>query len=97
MGPVFAFDVGIVVFVISPGTGELDGDFAVEEIFQEGLIEKFIAVVGVEAKDWERQGGFNIFYLSGDFPVTDTIGGALLIPTGGNVDGVEGNSVDTGQ
>ena len=48
---VFAFDVSVVIFLIFPGAGELDRGFTAEEIIHEEFIEKFLAVIRVEAED----------------------------------------------
>ena len=63
MGPVFLFDMGVIVFVVSTASGELDGLFSLGKVSQEVVIEKLGAVVRIEAKQGERQGFFNIFDL----------------------------------
>ena len=97
MGPVFLFDVGIVVFVIGSGTGELDGLISLGEVPQEVLIEKFGAVVGIEAQQREREGIFDIFELLEDTGFTFSPEGSLFGPTGGNIDDIEGIDEHSGQ
>ena len=55
MSIIFAFDVGVVIFVIRPRASELDGDFAESKIFEKRLIAELMAVIGIEAEDGERQ------------------------------------------
>jgi len=50
MRPVFLFNVGIVVFVISPATGEVHRFFAVYKMALEMIIEKLAAIVGIKAE-----------------------------------------------
>ena len=56
MGPVFLFYVGIVILVIGPASGKLDGSFSVAEIAEEMIIEELAAVIGIKAEDGEREG-----------------------------------------
>jgi hypothetical protein len=63
VGPVFLFDVSVIIFVIGTASGELDGLFSLGKMFEEVVIEEFGAVVTIEAKQGEGQGGFNIFNL----------------------------------
>ena len=51
MGPVFLFDVGVVVFVVGAGAGELDGLFSLGEVTEEVVVEEFRAVVAVKAEE----------------------------------------------
>ena len=50
MGPVFLFDVGVIVFVVGTASGEADGLFSLDKVSQEVVIEEFGAVVRIEAK-----------------------------------------------
>ena len=60
MGPVFLFDMGVVIFVIGPASGELDGLFSLGEVFEEGQL---MAVIAIEAEDGKREGFFDVFDL----------------------------------
>jgi len=53
VGPVFLFDVSVVVFVVGSGAGKLDGLFSLGEVTEEVVVEKFGAVVAVEAEEGE--------------------------------------------
>lgn len=53
LGPVFLFDVGVVVFVVGAGAGKLDGMFSLGEVTEEVVVEEFGAVVAVEAEEGE--------------------------------------------
>ena len=90
MGPVFLFDVGIVIFVIGPASGELDGLFSVGEVPEEVIIEELAAVVAIEAEDGEREDFFDMFDLFQDtcFPLSPD--GPLFCPAGGDIDEVDG-------
>jgi len=51
VGPVFLFDVGVVVFVVGAGAGEVDGLFSLGEVTEKVVVEEFRAVVAVEAEE----------------------------------------------
>ena len=53
MGPVFLFNVGVIVFVVSSASGEVDGLFSLGKVSQEVMIEKLGSVVRIEAKQGE--------------------------------------------
>ncbi len=53
MGPVFLFDVSVVVFVVGSGASELYGAFSLCEMFEEVIIEEFAAIVAIEAEQGE--------------------------------------------
>ncbi len=53
MGPVFLFDVGIIVFVVSSASGGEDGLFSLGKVSQEVMIEELGAVVRIEAEQGE--------------------------------------------
>ena len=93
VGPVFPFDVGVVVFLVFSGASELDGFVSFPEIVEEEMIDKFSSVVKVNAEDRKRQGIFHIFDLPGDFAKSFAVGGTLLGPSRGNVDGIGGKGV----
>ena len=93
MGPVFLFDVSVVVFVIGPASGELNGFFPLGKVSQEVLVKELPTVIAIEAEDGERKGFFEVpdvfqnpcFALSPD--------GALFCPAGGDIDKVDGVDV----
>ena len=53
VGPVFLFDVSVVIFVIGSGASELYGALSLSEMFQEVIIEEFAAIVAIEAEQGE--------------------------------------------
>ena len=93
MGPVFPFDVSIIVFLIFSGAGELDGFFTFEEVIVEETVEEFTAVIEIDAADGKRQGIFHIFDFPRNFAKTLAVGGTLFSPARGNVDGIGGKGV----
>jgi len=90
VGPVFLFDVGVIVFVVSSASGELDGLFSLSEVSEEVVIEELGSVVTIEAEQWEGQGSFDIFDLFQDVGFSFPPDGALFGPAGGNIDAVNG-------
>ena len=93
MGPVFTFDMGVVIFLVGPCACELDGFFAFEEVVEEESVEELSAVIEIDTEDNEGQGIFHIFNLSGDLAESLAVGGSLFGPTGGDVDGIGGEGV----
>jgi len=49
MGPVFLFDVSVVLFVVGAAAGELDGFGSLGEVAEEVVVKEFGAVIAVEA------------------------------------------------
>jgi hypothetical protein len=90
VGPVFLFDVGVIVFVVGSASGELDGLFSLGKVSQEVVIEEFGSVVTIETEQWEGQGSFDIFDLFQDVGFSLTPEGALFGPAGGDIHAVEG-------
>ena len=96
MGPVFLFDVGIVVFMISPASGELDGLFSVSKVSQEMVVEEFAAIVAIEAADGEWEVFLDVSDLFQDLGFSLSPDGALFSPSGGDIDEVDGIGIHTG-
>ncbi len=63
MGPVFLFYVSVIIFVVGTASGEVDGLFSLSKMSEEVVIEELRSVVTIEAKQGEREGGFDIFDL----------------------------------
>ena len=63
MGPVFLFDVCVIILVVRAGASDLDGLFAVLEVADEMPVEEFGAVVAVKAENREREAGFDVLEL----------------------------------
>lgn len=89
MSPVFLFDMGIIVFVISTATGKVDGVFSLGEVFEEVVIEEFPSIVAIKAEEGEGQDFFDLFDLIEGIGFAFSPDGALFGPAGGNVDTVE--------
>ena len=96
MGPVFLFGVDVVIFVVGYALGEVDGLFSVGEVPQEVVIEELAVVVAIEAEVGERAGFFDVFDLFERLGFAFAPDGALLGPSGGNIDKVNGIDVHTG-
>ena len=63
MGPVFLFDVCVIILVVGTGASDLNWFFAVLEVTDEMPVEEFRAVIAVEAEDREREAGFDVLEL----------------------------------
>ena len=59
MGPVFVFDMSVVVFVVGTGASKLDGVFSLCEMFEEVIIEELAAIGGIKAEQGKGQGYFD--------------------------------------
>ena len=90
MGPVFLLDMGVIVLVIGPASGELNGLVSLVKVSHQMPIQKLRAVIAVEAKQREREGIFDILDLPQDICFPFTPDRPLLCPAGGNIDGVYG-------
>ena len=93
MGPVFLFDVRVVIFVIGPASGELDGLFSFGKVPLEVIVEELAAIITIEAEDGERKGFFDVFDLFQDPCFTFSPYGALFGPSGGYIYEVDGIDV----
>ena len=96
MGPVFLFDMGVVIFMIGPASGELDGLFSLGEVFQEGPVEELMAVIAIEAADGEWEVFIDVSDLFQDLGFSLSPDGALFSPSGGDIDEVDGIGIHTG-
>ena len=90
VGPVFLFDVSIVLFVVGAAAGKLDGIFSLGEVAEEVVVEEFGAVIAVEAEEGERERGFDVMDLFEDAGFSFAPYGSLFGPACGDIDGVEG-------
>ncbi len=90
MGPVFLFDMGVVVLVICAASSKTDGAFSVLEVSQEVVVEELRAVIAVEAQQRERQGLFDVTYLPEHIGFAPSPDRALFGPTGGDIHTVNG-------
>ena len=85
VGAVFLLDVGVVVFVIGTGAGDVDGRDAVAPEGEEVPVEELGAVVAVHAQKWEWKAVFHGLKGGSGGVLTFVPGGLLLGPTGANV------------
>ena len=60
MGPIFLFDMGVVIFFVGAATGELDFVLITEGL--EMVVDKFLAIIGIDAQELERQSLFNFLH-----------------------------------
>lgn len=96
VGPVFLFDVGVVIFVIGPASGELEGYFSLGKMSQEVIVEELTSIITVEAKDRKGEGFFDIVHLFKDACFSLSPDGTLFGPPGGDIDEVEGIDIHSG-
>jgi hypothetical protein len=90
MGPVFLFDMGVIVFMIGPASGELNGLVSLVKVSHQMPIQELRAVIAVKAKQREREGIFDILDLAQDICFPFAPDRPLLCPAGGNIHGVYG-------
>jgi hypothetical protein len=90
VGPVFLFDMSVVVFVVGTGASELDGVFSICEMFEEVIVEELAAIVAIEAEQGEGQRVFDLFDLLQDIRFAFSPYSSLFRPAGGNVNAVNG-------
>ena len=95
MGPVFLFDVGVVVFVIGSASGELDGSFSLGKVSLEVIVEELASIIAIEAEYGEGEGFFDVFDLFQDPCFTFTPYGPLFGPSGGDIYEIDGIDVHT--
>ena len=59
MGVVLLFDVGLIVLVIRPGAGLLDGNVTISEVAHQMPVEELPAVVCIDPLQGKGQTGFD--------------------------------------
>ena len=97
MGPVFLFDMSVVLFVVGAAAGELDGIGSLVEVTEEVVVEEFGAVIAVEAEEGERERGFDVMDLFQDPGFSFAPDGSLFGPASGDIDGVDGIGEHAGE
>ena len=55
VGPVFLFDVCVIIFVVGTASGEVDGLFSLGKVSEEVVIKELRSVVTIEAKQGEKE------------------------------------------
>ncbi len=53
VGPVFLFDVSVVIFVVGSGASKLHGALSLCKMSEEVIIEELAAIVTIEAEQGE--------------------------------------------
>ena len=90
MSPVLLLHMGVIVLVVGPASGELDGVFSVGKMTQEVVVEKLRAVVTIESQQRKRKRPFNMMDLLKHPCLSFTPHGPLLTPSGGDIHAVDG-------
>ena len=54
VGPVFLFDMSVVIFLVGPRASELYGALSLCKMSQEVVIKELAAIVAIEAEQGER-------------------------------------------
>ena len=95
--PVLLFDMGVIIFVISAATGEMDGAFSFGKMSEEVIVEKLAAIIAIEAKQGEGQSLFDLFDLFEGIGFSFSPDGPLFGPAGGDIDAINGIGEDPGE
>jgi hypothetical protein len=90
MGPVFLFDMGVIVLVIGSASGELDGAFSPGEVAKEMVVEELRSVIGVKPKQREGQRLLDMVDLLEDAGFSLSPDRSLFAPARGDIDTVNG-------
>ena len=72
MGPVFLFDMGVIVLVIGSASGELDRTFSLGEMTKQMVVEELRSVIAIKAQQREGQSLLDVVELLEDarFPLS---------------------------
>ncbi len=85
MTPVFLLNVGVIIFVIWSTSGKGNHRLSFTEILNKVDVQELTTVIGIESKDREVQGAFNVFNLL-YYPSSALIPyGTALSPTAINI------------
>jgi hypothetical protein len=88
--------MGIVVFVIGPASGEVDGLFSFGKMSLEVIVEELPSIVTIEAEQGKRENFFYVFNLFQDCCFTPSPDGRLFGPAGGNIHEIDGIDIHSG-
>jgi hypothetical protein len=58
--------MSVVIFVIGPASGELDGLFSFGKVSEEVIVEELPSIIAIEAEEGKREGFFDVFDLFQD-------------------------------
>ena len=90
MGPVFLFDVGVIVLVIGSASGELDGTFSLGKVSHEVVIEKLRSVIAVKPEQTEGQRLLDMVDLFEHTGLSLSPDRSLFAPAGSDIHTVDG-------
>ena len=93
MSPVLLFDMGVVIFVISSASGELDRLVSFGKVPEEVIIEELAAVIAIKAEDGEREVFFDVLDLFQYTRFALAPYCPLFSPAGSDIDEVNGIGV----
>ena len=96
MSPVFLLYMGIVIFMIGPASGELDGLLSFGKVSYEVIVKELTSIIAIEAEYGKREGFFDVFYLFQDCCFTLSPDCALFSPAGGNIHEINGIDIYSG-
>jgi len=88
--------MGIVVFMIGPASGELDGLFSFGKVSYEVIVKELTSLITIEAEEGKQENFFDVFYLFQDCCFTLSPDGALFSPAGGNIQEINGIDLYSG-
>ena len=88
MGPVFLFDMSIVILFVGASAGELDVLFVTEGL--EVVVDKLSAIIGIDAQEFKRQSLFNLLHGLENPDLAFAHHGPTFYPGGMNVGDIEG-------
>jgi hypothetical protein len=86
VGPIFLFDVGIVIFVMGAATGELNGVCPFGKMSEEVIIQEFGSIIAIEPQQGEGKRFFDLLDLFEDPCFSLSPDRSLFSPVGGNID-----------
>jgi len=76
--------MSVIVFMVRPASGKLYRLDLIAKVPDKVVIDEFSAVIAVKSFQWERESGFNIFYLFQNSGFAFTPDSTLLCPLGIN-------------
>ena len=90
MGPVFLFDMGVIVLVIGSASGELDGAFSLGKMTKEMVVEELRSVIAIKPQQREGQSVLNMVDLLEDARLPLSPNRSLFAPAGSDIDTANG-------
>src|SRR4030042_4435734 len=90
VGPVLLLNVGVIVLMIGPSSGELHGLISLVKVPHQMPIQELRPVIAIKPKQRERQGVFDILDLLEDLGFAFAPDRSLFCPAGNNIHGIYG-------